>query len=136
MRRWLALALTLFGILAVPPVLILAGVFVRPETGMARIGNGLYIAAALLAVALPLCRWLCLKSKKTLPGVCTRQGLLVCLIGISGLLLLAGFAPRFPESARVAYLTGIGVIILFTLIPLGLLDYLRRKFPPSRDDQS
>lgn len=129
MNRRLSIALLLLLILAAPVALVQAGLVSRSAAGLAALGNGLYIATALISAILPVWRWITLAQKKPLPGILTRQGLIICYIGLSGLLALAVFAPRFPLSARGAYLAGIGIIILFTLIPLGLLAYVRRKLP-------
>lgn len=129
MRRSLLLALILFILLFAPAALAGAGLITRSGTGLSAIGNGLYLVAAAVTVALPLWRASRERRNRPLPAACTGQGLTVCLIGLSGLLLLGAFAPRFPDTARAPYLIGIAVIILFTLIPLGLLGYLRRRFP-------
>ncbi len=129
MRRSLLLALILFILLFTPAALAGTGLITRSGAGLSAIGNGLYLAAAAAAVALPLWRAYREHRNRPLPAVCTGQGLTVCLIGLSGLLLLGAFAPRFPETARSPYLIGITVIILFALIPLGLLVYLRHRFP-------
>lgn len=127
MNRSRMAAIALAVVLGVPAILVILGLIPHPSVGLVATGDLLYLGVSALAIGLFAWRGRRQAMEKPLPAALTRQGLIVIMIGLSGLLALAIFAPRFPESALGAYLAGVASIVLFTLIPLGLLAYVRRK---------
>lgn len=127
-RRQLLLILAFVVILGVLP-LVLQSVHVlnRPDTTVVRAGNIVYYFAVFIGIVFWILRLCRANQRKPLTGVFSRQGFASVWVGVSGLVLLSAFAPRFPESALTIYWVGAGIVILYALIPILLFQFANRK---------
>lgn len=110
-----------------PLLLQSAHILNRPDNRIVKAGNILYYMAVAIGILYLILRQQRIHKGKPLTGVYARQGLASVWVGISGLMLLSAFAPRFPDSAFSVYLAGAGIIVLYALIPLFLFQYASRK---------
>jgi hypothetical protein len=115
--------------LAIPALLLIAKVLTRPDTVIVQAGNVIYWGAVLIGAGVFMLRIFRKTQNKPLTGIYTLQGIASILVGSSGLMALAAFAPAFPEETLPIYLCGAAIIVLFMLLPMLLFHYANRKFP-------
>ena len=128
---WLIIVSLGFILILLPVLLSRTGVLVRPDNRIVQASNGLYWIAVAGGLVFTAVRESRRHKQKPLTGFYSLQGLASIWVGVSGLILLAAFAPRFPENTLVVYLAGAGIIVLFAAIPLLLFEYARRQLRDS-----
>ena len=129
LRNILIVALGTAVFLAIPALLLMAEVLKRPDTIMVQAGNAIYWVAVLVGAGVFIMKIFRSAQNKPLTGIYSGQGIASILVGSSGLMALAGFAPKFPEETLPIYLSGAGIIVVFMLLPMLLFHYANRKIP-------